>query len=142
MQRTKTFLVLSLGVIFGCTENESPNEANESAMSSERDAAAGKADCDARAIQDRASELVHDAAACKEDGDCQLTEIDGACLDAFLCSVPVSKSADLAQLRAEAATLSAKYKQCPGLSCAQTSCAGPFAAKCDQSSHLCKWVKQ
>jgi hypothetical protein len=124
----------------GCAEGESPKYKNE-ATSSEPDAAVSGMHCDARAIQDQALELAQEAAACQEDSECEITSIDGACLSAFLCSVALNKKADLDHLRAEAARLSAKYKKCPGFSCAQSSCAGPFGAKCDQSTHLCKWVK-
>lgn len=140
MQRAMRFGSLSLGLILGCAESESPNEMNEP-ISSEPDAAATGTHCDARAIQDQALALAQQAAACQEDSECKITEIDGACLSAFSCSVAINKNADLVRLREEAARLSSEYKQCPGFSCAQTSCAGPFGAKCDQSTHRCKWVK-
>lgn len=134
--------VLSLGLILGCSGGDSPNMTDAPiSMSSEPDAAMGSTACDARAIQDEALELAQEAAGCQEDAECALTEIAGQCLTAFLCSVPVNKDADLAHLRAEAARLSAEYKQCPGFACVQTSCAGPFEPKCDQSTHLCTWVK-
>jgi hypothetical protein len=136
-------LILCLGLIVGCAGGDSPDNMIEAPMpmSSEPDVAVGVTHCDARAIQDQALELAQQAAACQEDSECAFAEIAGACLSAFLCSVPVNKNADLVHLRAEAARLSAEYKQCPSFSCMQSSCAGPFGAKCDQSTRLCTWVK-
>jgi hypothetical protein len=133
--------VISLGLMLGCAGGESPTRMIETPASSELDAAVAVEQCDMRAIQDEAMELAQQAAGCQEDSECAFAEIAGACLSAFLCSVPVNKDADLVQLRAEAARLSAEYKQCPSFTCAQTSCAGPFKPKCDQSTRLCTWVK-
>jgi hypothetical protein len=143
MQRTIRPFVLSLGLLLSCADGDAPKNTIEAPTSvpSEADAAMSVTHCDARAIQDKALKLAQEAAACQDDSECALTEIDGACLSAFLCSVPVNKNADLIRLRAEAARLSAEYKQCPGFSCPMASCAGPFGAKCDQSTQFCKWVK-
>lgn len=65
--------------------------------------------------------------------------VDGACLLAFICPVPLSTRADQDHLQNEAARLAKAYRACSS-SCAVANCvySPGLAGVCNSSTHLCR----
>jgi hypothetical protein len=90
--------------------------------------------------QTDADQLLADAQACTTDSDCSLAQnIDALCLDAFLCPVPISRTADLDPLRSEAQQLSTEYRGCTS-QCAVADCGAAVGAPsvCNSMTKRCQ----
>jgi hypothetical protein len=90
--------------------------------------------------QTEADQLLDDAQVCTTDSDCSLAQsIDALCLDAFLCPVPVSRTADLDPLRSEAQQLSTEYRGCTS-QCAVADCGAAVGAPsvCNSMTKRCQ----
>ena len=91
---------------------------------------------DCGTVEDRAVLLVRAAQTCDSNDECTLITLNAGCIEAFVCSVPVSESADLDQLRSDARDLSSMSREC-SLPCPVVNCAPPDLARVRCIEHRC-----
>jgi hypothetical protein len=138
--------ILALHALTGCLESRPPDHGaaqlpTTQAPPTEQQAHGGApaAALDCRRPQTAARELLAAAQTCVHDADCVIASIDAPCLEAFFCPTPLRRTIDLAQLRSEAAALSASYRACSD-ACAVASCVSASGARaiCNQSTKRCE----
>jgi hypothetical protein len=87
-------------------------------------------------VEDRADDLLRSAQTCDSDDECTLTTLDAYCVDAFLCFVPLSESANLDHVRSEAQNLGDRAREC-NRPCPIATCAPPELLRLRCVEHRC-----